>query len=141
MSDVIYSREEVERAFEATLRLQANEDWESFAQTFTPDAVYEECEFGRMVGREAIVEWLLPAMEPCKGWVYPERWRVVEGNRVSYGWYNRLPGRRPDGTYYEFLGTSCKVYAGNGQFSYHEDVYNMKACITVIKEWSAAHRR
>jgi len=28
-----------------------------------------------------------------------------------------------------------KVYAGNQLFSYHEDVYNLKHSIDVIKEW------
>ena len=65
---------------------------------------------------------------------------MIEGNRVAYGWWNRLPGNRSDGSHYEFMGTSCKVYAGNGLFSYHEDVYNLKHGIEVIKEWTAAQQ-
>ena len=70
--------------------------------------------------------------------LFPERYRVIEGRNVSYGWWNRLPGTRPDGSHYEFMGTSYKVYAGDGRFSYHEDVYNLKQGIEVIKEWTAA---
>jgi len=136
MSD--FAREEVLAAFDAFLVLQEADDWEATIGTFTPDGVYDECHAGRMVGHDAIRAWLLPAMEPCQGWTYPERWRAVEGSHIAYGWYNRLPGQRADGSFYEFMGTSLKVYAGDGLFSYHEDVYNMQACLDVIGEWQRA---
>ena len=65
---------------------------------------------------------------------------AIEGNHIAYGWYNRLPGQRPDGSFYEFMGTSLKVYAGGGLFSYHEDVFNMQTCVAVVGEWEEAHR-
>ena len=135
-----FSRSEVQAAFDHRMALQDADDWHTFGMTFTPDAVYEECHFGTMVGRDAILGWLVPVMEPCKGWTYPERWRAVEGDHIAYGWYNRLPGQRPDGSHYEFMGSSVKVYAGDGLCSYHEDVYNMQTCVEVIREWNQAHR-
>ena len=38
------------------------------------------------------------------------------------------------------MGSSYKIYAGNGLFSYHEDIYNLKHGIKVIKEWTAAQQ-
>ena len=131
-------RAEVERAFERTLALQEKGSWKEWVLTLTEDAVYVECEVGIMRGREAIGAWLIPDMERARDWTFPERYRMIEGSRVSYGWWNRLPGTRPDGSHYEFMGTSYKVYAGDGLFSYHEDVYNLRHGIEVIKEWTAA---
>ena len=131
-------RAEIEAAFDRTLALQAQENWQEWLLTLSEDAVYVECEVGIMRGREAIGAWLIPDMERARGWSFPERFRLIEGNRVSYGWFNRMPGVRPDGSHYEFMGTSYKVYAGDGLFSYHEDVYNLKQGIEVIKEWTAA---
>ena len=131
-------RAEVERALEHTLALQAQGNWKEWLLTLTEDAVYAECEVGIMRGRETIGAWLIPDMERARSWTFPERYRLIEGNRVSYGWWNRLSGARPDGSHYEFMGTSYKVYAGDGLFSYHEDVYNLKHGIEVIKEWTAA---
>ena len=135
-----YERAEVERAFERTLELQVQGDWSEWLLTLTEDAVYAECEVGIMRGREAIGAWLLPDMERVSSWTFPERYRLIDGNRVSYGWWNRLPGVRADGAHFEFMGTSYKVYAGDGLFSFHEDVYNLKQGIEVIKEWTAAQK-
>ena len=132
------TRGEVEAAFDRTLELQTAADWKQWLMTLTEDAVYAECEVGVMRGRETIGAWLIPDMERAKGWTFPERYRVIEGRNVSYGWWNRLPGTRPDGSRYEFMGTSYKIYAGDGRFSYHEDVYNLKHGIEVIREWTRA---
>jgi hypothetical protein len=48
-----------------------------------------------------------------------------------------LPGKRLDGSYYEFPGLSVSVYAGNGQWSYQEDVYNWEIAEKVIKDYIA----
>ncbi len=85
---------EVELAFERTLELQTKGDWAAWLLTLTEDAVYVECEFGVMRGRAEIGAWLLPDMERAKDWTFPERYRVIEGNSVCYGWWNRLPGTR-----------------------------------------------
>ena len=39
---------------------------------------------------------------------------------------------------YQFAGITVLEYAGNDKFSYQEDVYNMKECENVMKEWFAA---
>lgn len=140
MSNHELDRAEVERAFDRTLELQAQGDWSEWLLTLTEDAVYAECEVGIMRGRDAIGAWLLPDMERASDWTFPERYRLIDGGCVSYGWWNRLPGARADGSHYEFMGTSYKVYAGDGLFSYHEDVYNLKHGIEVITQWHAAQK-
>lgn len=97
-----------------------------------------EHHFGTFRGREAIRAWLVPVMAPLKGWTYPTEWCVIEGDRVVFLWRNRLPGRRPDGSFYEFAGITTLVYGGNGRFSYQEDVYNFEETRKVMREWEEA---
>lgn len=134
-----FNRAEVEAAWRRRIVLQDSEDWEGFGNTFTADAVYIEHHWGTFTGRDKILAWLLPEMQKCKGWTYPVEWVNIDGNRVVHRWLNRLPGKRPDGLYYEFPGITVMVYAGNGQFSLQEDVYNPSNARKVIEEWAAAN--
>jgi hypothetical protein len=101
--------------------LQDADDWDGFGKTFTEDAVYHEHHYGIFRGRKAILEWLVPVMEYCKGWTYPVEWVAIDGNRVVHKWMNRLPGKRADGSYFEFAGMTAMEYAGGGRFSFQED--------------------
>lgn len=134
------SREEIERAFERKIALQEKDDWESFGQTFTEDPVYVEHHEGTFRGRAKILEWLIPVMARCEGWTYPIDWVAIDGNRVIYHWQNRLPGQRPDGSHYQFAGMSVTEYAGGGQWSFQEDIYNWERALEVLREWKAAPR-
>jgi hypothetical protein len=62
---------------------------------------------------------------------------VIEGSRIVFKWLNRLPGRRSDGSHYEFGGITTMLYAGNGEFSYQEDVYNFEETKKLLEEWMA----
>jgi limonene-1,2-epoxide hydrolase len=135
-----YSRAEIEAAFQRTIDVQTNDDWSGFVDFFTPDAVYVEHHLGTFRGRDAIRAWLLPAMAQCKGWTYPIEWVAIDGNRIVYKWLNRLPGKRADGTPYEFPGITIKLYAGLGRFDYQEDVYNWESALTVLKEFARSTR-
>src|SRR5262245_46464320 len=119
-----YSRDEIEKAWKQRMYLQDTDDWEGFGRTFTDDAVYIEHHYGVFRGKEAILAWIVPVMEHCKGWTFPVEWVAIDGNRVVHKWWNRLPGKRADGTYYEFAGITAMEYAGNGTFSFQEDMYN-----------------
>ncbi len=133
-----FSREEVQAAHDKRMELQNADEWAAFGDTFTEDAVYVEHHEGTFEGREVILAWLVPVMELCKGWTFPIEWLVIDGNRIVYKWQNRLPGQRPDGGYYEFAGLTVVVYAGNGQFSYQEDIYNADELRSVLDDWQKA---
>jgi len=132
-----FPRAEVEAAFQRTRAAQDADDWSAYCDLFTEDAVYVEHHFGVYRGREAIRAWLVPLMAPLKGWSYPTEWCVIEGERVVFLWKNRMPGLRADGSHYEFSGITTMLYAGNGRFSYQEDVYNFVETRRVMKEWAA----
>ena len=134
-----FPREEVEAAFRRRMALQDADDWNGYTDQFTPDGVYVEHHHGVFRGREVIRAWLVPVMAPCKGWSFPVEWVAIDGNRVVHKWWNRLPGRRPDGSYFEFAGFTAQEYAGNGLFSFQEDIYNRAETDAVIAAWKAAH--
>ncbi len=134
-----HARREVEAAFQRTRAAQDADDWDAYADCFTEDAVYVEHHFGTFRGREAIRAWLVPVMEPLVGWTYPTEWCVVEGDRLVFLWKNRLPGQRADGSYYEFSGVTTMIYAGDGLFSYQEDIYNFDETRRVMAAWKADH--
>ena len=66
---------------------------------------------------------------------------LIEGERVAFLWKNRLPGRRADGSHYEFSGVTTMLYAGGGRFSYQEDIYNFDETKKVMAEWAADQKR
>ena len=136
-----FSRGEIEAAWRKRMELQDTNDWAGFGNTFTADAVYLEHHYGTFRGRVAILDWLVPVMEHCKEWTFPVEWVNIDGSRVVHKWLNRLPGKRPDGSYYEFAGITAMEYAGNGMFSFQEDMYNRHETDKVLAEWEAAHKR
>jgi limonene-1,2-epoxide hydrolase len=133
-----FSKDEILAAWKRRMDLQDADDWAGFGNTFTADAVYHEHHYGIFRGREKILAWLVPVMEYCKGWTYPVEWVCVDGNRVVHKWLNRLPGTRADGSFYEFAGFTAMEYAGNGQFSFQEDIYNRTETDAIIEEWKRA---
>lgn len=132
-----FPKAEVEAAFRKTRDAQDREDWSAYADCFREDAVYVEHQFGTFRGREQIRAWLVPIMEQCRGWTFPTEWLAIDGDRIVFKWWNRLPRRRPDGGWYEFAGVTTMVYAGDGLFSFQEDFYNFEETKKVLEEWAA----
>jgi len=135
-----YTREEIRKAFDDRIAHQERDDWEAFGRTFTEDAVYVEHHEGTFRGRKAILAWLVPVMAQCKGWTFPIDWVAIDGSRLIYRWLNRLPGRRADGSWFEFAGITITEYAGDGKWSYQEDVYNWEKALEVLQEWSQSRK-
>jgi ketosteroid isomerase-like protein len=134
-----YSRKEVEKAVEALHHIRDKASageigWEAIADMFTEDATYIDPAWGRFKGRDAIRQFLRDSMQGLKDWKFPTEWHVIEGNRVISRFTNRLPGRRADGSYYDVPGVGIMEYAGNGKFSYEEDVINMVHLYEVLQE-------
>ena len=69
-----FSRDEIHAAWKRRMELQDADDWDGFGRTFTEDAVYHEHHYGVFRGRKAILDWLVPVMQYCKGWTYPVVW-------------------------------------------------------------------
>jgi hypothetical protein len=140
-----WSRQEIEEAFDryqaAALKGGTTGDWDDWADLFTEDAQYIEHLYGTLGGREAIRTWIHTTMQtkPADEMSYfPIEWHIVDEDR---GWvvcqvWNRMddPG---DGSLHQAYNFTLLKYAGNGLWSYEEDIYNPAHFGTMIQGWIA----
>lgn len=146
----IWSRDEIERAYahyrEVALRCgTGGQRWDEWAELFTEDAVYVEHLYGRFEGREAIREWIQATMNEFPNnemTEFPAEWWVVDEDR---GWviaavWNRMQDLG-DGNTYQAINWSRLDYAGNGQWSYEEDIYNVEEFAEMMKSYLQARTR
>jgi hypothetical protein len=144
-----FSRQEIEEAFqhfqEAADRSAKSLDWREWSECFTEDADYFEHHYGRMHGREAIYEWIQATMseEPVNVNMrnFPIDWYVIDEEK---GWvicsvWNEMndPG---DGSLHREYNWTILHYAGNGLFSYEEDMYNPMEFGAMMKGWMKAKK-
>jgi hypothetical protein len=133
-----HPRDEVEAEFERYVARTAAKDWNAWADQFTEDARYVEHGLGTFEGRETIREWVVAAMAPASGISFPVDWHMIDGDRVvMYHWntFDLLPGMTGE---YRFSVVTILHYAGDGLWSYQEDVYNAKEADAVLADFLAA---
>lgn len=109
-------------------------DWSEIADLFTEDAQFYDSSWGRHRGRKNLRQFLKDSMAGIEGWTFPVQWQMVEGNRLLVRWVNRLPGQRPDGSHYDVPAFTTLLYAGDGLFSWEEDLYDTGHLHEVIAE-------
>ncbi len=118
-------RETLRRYLEVRGRIEAGElGWDALADFFTEDATFVDPAWGRVEGRENIRKFFIESMEGLEEWTFPHEWESVDGDRLTIGWQNRLPGKRSDGGYWQAPGVSRMIYAGDGKFSFEQDLLN-----------------
>ncbi|HUC37492.1 MAG TPA: nuclear transport factor 2 family protein [Acidimicrobiales bacterium] len=141
-----WTRSELEEAFrhyKATAQAAAStKDWNAWAELFTEDAEYVEHLFGTMRGREVIREWITQTMASPPGSqmdAFPVGWSVFDEDR---GWvvcqiWNRMedPG---DGSVHQAYNFTLLKYAGDGLWTYEEDIYNPAHFVHMIEAWQSA---
>lgn len=144
-----FTRDEIEQAFQhfqdTADRSAKSGDWREWSECFTEDAEYYEHHYGRMQGRAAIYDWIQKTMsEPLNADMrdFPIDWYMVDEER---GWImcqvaNVMddPG---DGSDHREYNWTLLHYAGNGLFSYEEDMYNPNEFGEMIKGWLDAKKR
>ena len=144
-----FTRQELEEAFAAYQERAAEAarsgDWSAWTEQFTDDAVYVEHHYGRFEGREAIRAWITKTMGEFPGSAMPDfpvGWYVIDDDR---GWvvcqvFNRMadPG---DGSVHEMDNITILHYAGDGMWSYEEDVYNPADFEAMVRGWLDSRRR
>jgi hypothetical protein len=144
----MYSRDEIEAAFtrfqEAAEASVANGDWTPWAECFTEDAQYYEHHYGRFEGRAAILEWISTTMaEPINRDMvaFPVDWYVIDEEK---GWVlcsvRNVMDDPGDGSNHEEYNWTLLHYAGDGLFSYEEDMYNPVEFGEMIKGWIKAKK-
>jgi len=142
-----FSRDELEAAFQAYLAASAKSalagDWTAWAEHLTEDATWFEHQLPTpVVGRAAILGILnkamtTPPMDHMK--YFPIEWYVLDEER---GWvvcaiWNRMddPG---DGSLHQEYNITLLKYAGDGKWSYQEDIYNPKRFEEMLANWVKA---
>jgi ketosteroid isomerase-like protein len=134
-----FTESEIRAAYDALVETRDRAErgeagWDELAAHFTEDATFVDPAWGRVSGRDEIARFFAESMAGLEGWTFPREWTLVEGDRLVSGWQNRLPGTRPDGTPYQATGVSILRYAGDGRFSYEEDLLNMVHVLELIRE-------
>lgn len=135
-----HSREEVDATIKRYLAVRdgidaGNGNWADLAQFFTDDAVFIDPAWGRVEGIDEMRRTVFgEAMVGLEDWTFPTEFYAITGNTVVIKWLQVLPGTRPDGSRYAQSGYSTLVYAGNGKFSYEEDLLNMAHVMEDVKE-------
>ncbi len=138
-----YTREEIQEAFDhyqaMALKAGTGGDWNCWADLFTEDATYVEHLYGTFGGREAIRNWICTTMAeyPNNEMKYfPIEWYIIDEER---GWvvcmvWNRMvdPG---DGSLHQEHNFTLLKYAGDGLWSYEEDIYNPAPFQKMVGGW------
>ncbi|MCD9625211.1 nuclear transport factor 2 family protein [Rhabdothermincola salaria] len=137
-----FPRDEIEAEFakyrERGSIAVATGDWNQWADQFTDDAEYREHHYGYFKGQQEIRDWINGVMQPFPTMEFPVSYFTVDGNRVSALIPNILPAPEGDDGYYGFDVNTILHYAGNGKWSYEEDVYSPAEAQDVISRWLAA---
>jgi ketosteroid isomerase-like protein len=99
-------------------------EWDRLAAFFTDDAVFIDPAWGRVEGLDEMRRTVFgPAMAGLDDWTFPTDFYAIVDDTVIVKWRQQFPGR--DGRTYQQSGCSTMVYAGDGKFSYEEDILNM----------------
>ena len=144
-----FTRDEIEAAFqhfqEAADRSAKSGDWREWSECFTEDADYYEHHYGKMHGRDAIHQWIQTTMaDPNVADMrnFPIEWYLIDEDR---GWvlcsvWNEMddPG---DGSLHREYNWTMLHYAGDGLFSYEEDMYNPADFGRMVAGWHEAKAR
>lgn len=107
-------------------RIDASEErWSALAGFFTDDAVYIDPAWDRVEGTGELRAFLDESTRGLDDWTSPVEHSAIDGDMVVVKWTQITPATRVDGTEYQQSGYSTFVYAGDGKFSYEEDLLTM----------------
>ena len=138
-----FSRSELAAAFEefeqTVARAAETRDWDAWVEQYTPDVLYIEHAAGTMRGRDQVREWIQRTMTTFPGShmvSFPTLWSVIDEStgRVILELDN--PMRDPgDGSVISASNITIITYAGDGQWSREEDIYNPLRFVQAALKW------
>lgn len=135
-----FERAEVEEAYLHFIAVGDSGDWNAWADLHSEDGIWVEHHLGTFTGREAIRKAIVEVMKPVPMMEFPVGWHAIDGNRVVFYPWQILPN--PPGAAandeFKFGCVTILEYAGNGLWSYQEDLYNPREGQDVVKRWIAA---
>lgn len=129
---------EVRAAYDNFVAVGDSGDWDAWADLHTVDGVWVEHHLGTFHGREAIRRAITDVMAGAPPTMrFPVEWVVIDGPRVVYYPWQVLP-HPTGGEDIRFGCVTILEYAGDGMFSYQEDVYDPNDGVAAFTEWIAA---
>ncbi len=129
----------------AFVEAAARNEWEWLADTFYAQNCEYVCEYGGTMlvratsrdeirathyGRDMKVGW--------EGWSFPIERYTTHGNRIITHWWNRGPGQRADGSYFQTPGVSFITVGDDGLFTYQLDLFDLAHQMHLCDELEAA---
>ena len=133
-----WSRSEIEAAYRRFVAVGDSGDWDAWADLHTEDGVWIEHHLGTFRGREAIRAAIRKVMKPVPMMTFPVGWHVIEGGRVVYYPWQVMPDPSGGDAVFRFGCITVLEYAGNGEFSRQDDMYNPAEGERVIRQWMKA---
>lgn len=132
-----FPRSEVEAAYHAIVAAGDAADWNLWSDLHTADCVWEEHHYGTIVGRDKIRETITTVMAMVPMMSFPVEWYMIDGDRVVYYPWQVLPDPTGGDAVYRFGCVTILTYAGDGQFSRQEDIYNPNEATALFERWMA----
>ena len=132
------SRSEMEEAWRHFIAVGDSGDWNAWADLHSQDGVWVEHHLGTFRGREEIRKGIVDVMRQAPAMEFPVAWHVVDGSRVVFYPWQVFPDPKGGDEIYRFGCVTILDYAGNGLWSYQEDLYNPREGEEVVKRWLAA---
>jgi hypothetical protein len=118
-------------------------DWNVWADLFTDDAIYVEHHYGVLRGSRDIRSWICGVMAAGTNpdMYFPVEQSITMINNDVVGIY--VPNRykdpvNPANPPYQFVSYTILLYAGNGQWCYEEDIYNVEEAKRVHELYARA---
>ena len=132
-----FSRTEIEKAFWHFMAVGDSADWNAWADLHSEDGVWVEHHLGTFRGREEIRKGIVSVMSQSPPMEFPVEWVQIEGNRLVYYPWQVFKDPAGKGRDYRFGCVSVMEYAGDGLWSFQEDLYNPREAEQVLKRWLA----
>lgn len=136
-----FERAEVEEAWRNFVVVGDSGDWNAWADLHSEDGLWVEHHLGTFRGREEIRKAIIDVMVPVPMMTFPVGWHAIDGNRVVYYPWQVMPDPKGGDEIYRFGCVTILEYAGEGLFSFQEDLYNPREADEVMKKWMAAGGR
>ena len=136
-----FARAEVEEAWRHFVAVGDSGDWNAWADLHSEDGVWVEHHLGTFRGREAIREGIVSVMAQAPAMEFPVAWHAIDGNRVIFYPWQVFPDPKGGAEVFRFGCVTVLEYAGDGLWSFQEDLYNPREAEEVMKRWVAAGGR
>lgn len=137
-----YSKNEVEAAFRDFIAMgdgcAESGDWSPWADIHSEDGLWVEHHLGTQRGREEIRRVICEVMKPVPMMYFPVEWHMIEGSRVASYIWQQMPDPRGGEEIYRFGNITVLEYAGEGLWSFQEDLYNPNEAAEMMKRWMQA---